>query len=102
MSQLAPRVPETLIYSKTDGVVQWQNCVETGAQVDVIEVQSSHCGLPFDPRAFEVIVDRLARRTQSEAVLLWPTPHRGVVAVSTEFGLRSLQSNIRGRWPDAR
>ena len=64
MSQLPPRVPETLIYSKSDGVVQWQNCVERGAHVEEIEVQSSHCGLPFDPRAFEVIVDRLARRAE--------------------------------------
>jgi len=64
MNRLPPRVPETLIYSKTDGIVQWQNCVETGAHVEAVEVQSSHCGLPFDPRAFEVIVDRLARRSE--------------------------------------
>ena len=64
MNRLPPRVPETLIYSKSDGVVRWQNCVERGAHVEEIEVQSSHCGLPFDPRAFEVIVDRLARRAE--------------------------------------
>ena len=26
-----PNVPETLIYSKTDGIVQWQNCIESGS-----------------------------------------------------------------------
>lgn len=64
MSRLPPRVPETLIYSKTDGIVQWQNCVERGAHVEAIEVQSSHCGLPFHPEPFEIIVDRLARRSE--------------------------------------
>jgi pimeloyl-ACP methyl ester carboxylesterase len=54
-------VPETLIYSKSDGVVQWQNCIESGAEVEAIEVQSSHCGLPYRPEVFEIIVDRLAR-----------------------------------------
>ena len=69
MSQLPPRVPETLIYSKSDGVVQWQNCIERGAHVEEIEVQSSHCGLPFDPRAFEVIVDRLARQAEGSCLV---------------------------------
>ena len=60
----APRVPETLIYSKTDGVVQWQNCIESGAEVEAIEVPSSHCGLPYRPEVFEIIVDRLARSSE--------------------------------------
>jgi len=79
MNRLPPRVPETLIYSKTDGVVQWQNCVETGAHVEAIEVQSSHCGLPFDPQAFEVIVDRLARHAERSRLVranAAPTSHR--------------------------
>ena len=61
MSPGPPRVPETLIYSRTDGVVNWENCVEFGAHVEAIEVASSHCGLPFSPQVFEIIVDRLAR-----------------------------------------
>jgi triacylglycerol lipase len=59
-----PRVPETLIYSKTDGVVQWQNCIESGAGVEAIEVPSSHCGLPYRSEVFEIIVDRLERSSQ--------------------------------------
>jgi pimeloyl-ACP methyl ester carboxylesterase len=55
-----PRVRETLIYSKTDGVVQWQNCIESGPEVETIEVPSSHCGLPYRQEVFEIIVDRLA------------------------------------------
>jgi len=59
-----PSVPETLIYSKTDGIVQWQNCIESGPEVEAIEVPSSHCGLPYRPEVFEIIADRLARYSQ--------------------------------------
>jgi pimeloyl-ACP methyl ester carboxylesterase len=59
-----PRVPETLIYSKTDGLVQWQSCIESGAHVEAIEVPSSHCGLPFRPEVLEIVADRLARRSE--------------------------------------
>jgi len=45
-----PRVPETLIYSKTDGVVQWQNCVESGTEVEAIEVPSSHADFRIDQK----------------------------------------------------
>jgi ribosomal protein S18 acetylase RimI-like enzyme len=51
-----PRVPETLIYSKNDGVVQWQNCIESGPQVEAIEVRSSHCGLPYCAEVSEIII----------------------------------------------
>jgi triacylglycerol lipase len=61
LSPVPPLPPETLIYSKTDGVVQWQSCIESGANVEVIEVSSSHCGLPYCPKAFRVMVERLAQ-----------------------------------------
>jgi pimeloyl-ACP methyl ester carboxylesterase len=64
MSLRPPRVPETLIYSRSDGVVRWQNCVELGAHVEAIEIPSSHCGIPFHPATFEIIVDRLARSSE--------------------------------------
>ena len=64
MSLRPPRVPETIIYSKTDGVVQWQNCVESGAHVEAIAVASSHCGIPFHSETLAIILDRLARRSE--------------------------------------
>jgi triacylglycerol lipase len=64
-----PRVPETLIYSKTDGVVQWQNCIESGAEVEAIEVPSSHCGLPYRAEVFQIIVDRLVRSSERSGSL---------------------------------
>ena len=69
MSLRPPRVPETIIYSKTDGVVQWQNCVESGAHVEAIAVASSHCGIPFHSETLAIILDRLARRSERSHVV---------------------------------
>jgi len=58
----APPVPTTSIYTRSDGIVAWQCCVETpGAQVENIEVHSSHVGLGHHPLALYAIADRLAQ-----------------------------------------
>ncbi|MEM8751591.1 MAG: alpha/beta hydrolase [Pseudomonadota bacterium] len=57
----APPVPTTAIYSRTDGVCNWRNCVEAKSDyAENIEVRSSHCGLGHDPAAAYAIADRLA------------------------------------------
>jgi triacylglycerol lipase len=61
-----PSVPETLIYSKTDGIVQWQNCIESGPKVEAIEVPSSHLGLPYSSEVFAIITARLSRCSEQE------------------------------------
>jgi pimeloyl-ACP methyl ester carboxylesterase len=55
-------VPATSIYSRSDGVVAWQSCLDTpGPQSENVEVWSSHCGLGHHPAALLVIADRLAQ-----------------------------------------
>ena len=55
-------VPTTAIYSRTDGIVAWQSCVEPrGEQSESIEVGTSHCGMGHHPAALLVIADRLAQ-----------------------------------------
>jgi pimeloyl-ACP methyl ester carboxylesterase len=54
-----PGVPETVIYSKSDAVVDWRSCIEAGPSVESIEVSSSHCGLPFSSDGFRAIAERL-------------------------------------------
>ena len=54
-------VPETLIYSKTDGVVHWSSCIESGSDVEAMEVRSTHCGLPYNAYTMRIIQDRLER-----------------------------------------
>lgn len=58
----APPVPSTAIYSKTDGIVAWQSCVEPRSPTtDNIEVPGSHCGLGVNPIALYAVADRLAQ-----------------------------------------
>ena len=57
----APPVPTTSIYSRTDGVVAWQACLNPvqGVKVENVEVEGSHCGLGWNPKVLSVIADRL-------------------------------------------
>ena len=58
----APAVPTTSIYSRTDGVVAWQACLNGNLpHLDNVEVTGSHCGLGWNPAAYAVIADRLSR-----------------------------------------
>ncbi len=55
-------VPATAVYTRTDGVVAWQCCLqESGPTAENVEVYGSHSGLGHNPLALEVIVDRLAQ-----------------------------------------
>ena len=56
-----PPVPSTSIYSKTDGITAWQNCVEIETDLaENIEVLGSHIGLPHNPMVLHAIANRLA------------------------------------------
>ena len=56
------RVPATSIYTRTDGVVRWWQCLETVSEKsENIEVRGSHSGLGFNPAAIMAISDRLAQ-----------------------------------------
>ncbi len=54
-------VPTTAIYSKEDGIVPWEYCLE--AEEDAIhqniQVRGSHIGLGFNASVLEIIADRL-------------------------------------------
>jgi len=55
-------VPATAIYTRADGVVAWQACLEhPGPIAENVEVRSTHIGLGFHAPAFWVIADRLAQ-----------------------------------------
>lgn len=56
------RVPVTALYSKSDGVVAWQACIdEWSPQVEHVQVYTSHSGFGFDASVFRIIAERLAR-----------------------------------------
>ena len=54
-----PGVRETLIYSKSDGIVEWESCIETGPKIEAVEVKSTHCGIPYNLDALRIIRERL-------------------------------------------
>jgi hypothetical protein len=80
-----PNVPETLIYSKTDGIVRWQNCIESGPNIEVIEVPSSHLGLPYSTEVFAIIAARLVRCSEQQALR----------PASSDVGRMNLRTNRR-------
>jgi len=59
-----PPVPTTSIYSRSDGVVAWQACLqpEDHPMIENVEVDGSHCGLCWNPAVLRVVADRLANR----------------------------------------
>ena len=59
------RVPVTAIFSKRDGVVTWQACIDRlNADVEHLEVGATHFGMGFSPQVFEIVARRLAARSQ--------------------------------------
>jgi pimeloyl-ACP methyl ester carboxylesterase len=55
-------VPATAIYTRTDGVVRWWQCLESiGHERENIEVRASHTGLGFHPAVVYAVSDRLAQ-----------------------------------------
>jgi len=54
-------VPTTAIYSKEDGVVAWEVCIEEKETAihQNIQVRGSHIGLGFNTAVLKIIADRL-------------------------------------------
>ena len=55
-------VPLTVIFSRRDGIVAWQACLDhTSPDVEHVEVSSTHIGMGIDPDVWAIVADRLAR-----------------------------------------
>jgi dienelactone hydrolase len=54
-------VPSTAVYSRQDGIVSWQACIEPETSLhENVEVRCAHLGFGVDPATLWVIADRLA------------------------------------------
>jgi len=54
-------VPSTAVYSRLDGIVSWQTCVEPETPLHQnVEVRCGHLGFGVDPATLWLIADRLA------------------------------------------
>ena len=60
--RVAPPVPTSSIWSRSDGIVAWRCSVETpGPLAENIEVHASHIGMGMNPLALYALADRLAQ-----------------------------------------
>ncbi len=60
-------VPTTAIYTKEDGIVPWQTCMEQ-QESDIhqnVQVRGSHFGLGVNPTVLEIISDRLQYKEET-------------------------------------
>lgn len=82
---VAPPVPTTSIYSKGDGIVNWQTTFqqEGHAQTQNIEVWGSHCGMTLNPSIWLLVAECLAAAPGQRQVfergswraLIYPNTH---------------------------
>ena len=54
---LAPELRAVTIYSRSDGIVSWQACLDPGARQ--VEVESSHAGMSVNPAVYRVLAEIL-------------------------------------------
>lgn len=67
-----PDVPVTALYSKEDGIIDWQSCLqEETAHCINVEVSGAHSAMGFNPKAQAMIAREIARvaeaRTRKDA-----------------------------------
>ena len=56
---------ETAIYTRDDGIVDWRYCMTKNPEVD-FEVPGTHIGMAFNPSAYAIVAERLAKAQSSE------------------------------------
>jgi hypothetical protein len=55
---------QTAIYTRDDGILDWRYCRTKNPDVD-IEVPGTHIGMAFNPSAYAVVAQRLAKAQRS-------------------------------------
>ena len=56
------RVPVVAIYSKRDGIVAWQACIDRWSpNVRHVEVRETHIGMAFAPRVLGIVAEEVER-----------------------------------------
>ena len=71
---IPPPVPVTAVYSKGDGVVPWQYCMERQASAPNVQnvcVPASHSGFGHNPIALWCVADRLMRVQNQQQPFDW-------------------------------
>ncbi|HUO15274.1 MAG TPA: alpha/beta hydrolase [Verrucomicrobiae bacterium] len=56
---------ETAIYTRDDGIVDWRYCMTRNPEAD-FEVPGTHIGMAFNPSAYAIVAERLAKAQASQ------------------------------------
>lgn len=97
-SRLPPPVPATSIYSRSDGIVAWQCCLEPQApHTENLEIDSSHGGLIAHPEALLAIAERLAQPEPAAATFPEEAPVTWWGAVAQRFAQWKAGRRAEGR-----
>jgi pimeloyl-ACP methyl ester carboxylesterase len=65
--QTCLRTPVTAIYSRADGIVAWEACIDrAAANVEHIEVPTTHLGFGFSADVYKIIAQRLANNSRTD------------------------------------
>jgi len=64
---MPPSVPCTAIYTKDDGIVNWQHCIEQHEDETTqnVQVAGSHCGLGHNPSVLYCVAERLRQNADN-------------------------------------
>lgn len=69
-------IPTTAIYSRSDGIVPWQACInELYGVAENVEIKASHIGMGHHPAALWAIADRLALPLGTDNWRPFKVPH---------------------------
>ncbi len=55
-------VPGTYLYSKDDGIVAWESCLDRRFPEDCFAIEGTHVTIATDPSVRAIVLERLARR----------------------------------------
>ena len=58
---------QTAIYTRHDGIVDWRYCMTGDPEID-FEVPGTHVGMAFNPLAYTIVAERLAKAQSSERI----------------------------------
>jgi pimeloyl-ACP methyl ester carboxylesterase len=61
-------VPGTFIFTRNDGIVAWQSCVEPAQPEDCFEISGMHVTIVCDPEVLAIIARRLARELSDQMI----------------------------------
>jgi triacylglycerol lipase len=95
LPDIAPEVPETCIFTKTDGIVEWHSCIDEGPNVECVEVDSSHCGIPLNLKTWQEISSRLSGPVEEAHPLRTVAPTERSLAVAPRTPHRTGTSYLK-------